>query len=168
MSESKIIGIDEAVALTAIRSENAKIGLKVSKSDEANMARRLASAVRFDPDVSRTFIVDDAGTSRWKLDGSQAVDLTVAEFITELQTSVTPLPHAGPDPVVAGGNSTARAVATNAALREDRSEAKAAEAVALVAKFGNPWNPRSINRTHQGFITNTNPALASKLKVQAA
>lgn len=167
MTENKLVTIDEAVALNAIRSENTKIGLKVSKADETTMARRLASAVRFDPDASRTFIVDDKGASRWKLAGDEAVDFTVADYIAELQAGAKPLPHAGPDSVTTGGNATARAIATNAALREDRSEAKAAEAVALVAKYGNPWHPRSINRTHQGFIINSNPALAKKLQAAA-
>lgn len=84
-----------------------------------------------------------------------------------MQAGVTPLSHAGPGSVAAGGNATSRAVATNAALSDNRAEAKAVEAVALVAKYDNPWNPRSINCTHQGFITNSNPILAKKLKAAA-
>lgn len=61
MNEPNIITIDQAVAPTAIRAENCRIGLKVSQSDEAAMAHRLASALRGDPETGRTYLVDDNG-----------------------------------------------------------------------------------------------------------
>ncbi|KQO49153.1 hypothetical protein ASF24_08215 [Methylobacterium sp. Leaf86] len=63
-----------------------------------------------------------------------------------------------------GGNATARAVAINAALKANRSEAKAAEAVALVEKFGNPW--KTGNHMHKAIVKNTNPPLAARLSAQ--
>lgn len=65
----------------------------------------------------------------------------------------------------ATATATARAVATNIASRDGRAAAMAIEARRVVNEFGNPWVTG--NRTHQGFVTNKDPNLAAKLKMQA-
>lgn len=61
--------------------------------------------------------------------------------------------------------STQRAIATNIANRDGREAAMVVEARRVVDTYGNPWNTG--NRTHQAFVSNKDPKLAARLKMQA-
>ncbi|KQO73447.1 hypothetical protein [Methylobacterium sp. Leaf89] len=158
------IGPDDA--LKAIKAENRRAGVTMSYSDEIATAYQLAGALRLDPTTGRTLVVDDAGNTRTKGQGTETADLSAAEFITLLQVGVASSSRSksSPVPVSGGANRTERAIATNAAKRSPRSEAKAAQAADLVREYGNPWAPHSINRTRQNVVQNLDPALAEQLR----
>lgn len=65
----------------------------------------------------------------------------------------------------ATATTTQKAIAQNIANRDGRAAAMAIEARRVVDTYGNPWTTG--NRTHQGFVTNKDPNLAAKLKMQA-
>lgn len=66
-----------------------------------------------------------------------------------------------------GSNATQRAVAMNAAIRTGADARKREQAETLAHTWGNPWREGRTNRSHQGFITNTHPQLARRLKAEA-
>lgn len=159
--------IEPRDALIAIRAENRRTGLSVSEADEIEMANQIASTVRHDMATGRTFIVNGDGNPHAKLQDGALVDLTVADMIAALQTTAKAAPRSKPSlvNVSAGANRTERAIATKAAQSTPVSEWKAAEAVKLVERFGNPWITG--NTTHKAIVTNTNQELAAKLKLEA-
>lgn len=161
------IGPDDA--LRAIKAENSRAGVTMSYSDEIATAHQLANALRHDPTTGRTFVVDDAGNARSTIRDGEKADILAADFIRELQATVTRASRTKPSPVpVSGGaNRTTRAIAANATGRSFQAMAKAAEAAALHAEYGNPWAERSLNRTRQSVIQNHNPALAAQLRSTA-
>lgn len=156
-------------ALTAIRAENRRAGVTMSGSDEIASAYNLAKALRLDPTTGRTFVVDDAGNTRSKGQGNDALDLSAAEFIAQLQAGTTSAARAKPSPVPvsAGANRTTRAIAANATARSSQAIAKAAQAADLAREYGNPWAERHLNRTRQNVIQNLDPALAGQLRSTA-
>lgn len=161
------IGPDDA--LKAIKAENRRAGVTMSGADEIATAHHLAKALRLDFTTGRTFVVDDAGNTRSKGQGNDAVDLSAAEFIAQLQAGTTSAARAKPSPVPvsAGATRTTRAIAANTTARFFQSMAKAAEAADLAREYGNPWAERSLNRTRQNVIQNLDPALAGQLRSSA-
>lgn len=126
---------------------------------------------RINSDVSGIASVDENNGLRFDLAGGsvQTIDAAIGAMSVGLGKSA---PHtqksgASAPTLPAGGNSTARALAVNAARREGMTAARAVEAQALVDEHGNPWDPRSINRTRQALVTNLDPALATRLRRQA-
>lgn len=66
-----------------------------------------------------------------------------------------------------GMTRTEQAVEANRIAQNGKSVALAVEAQRIADEFGNPWQRDRINRTHQAIITNGNPNLASRLRLQA-
>ena len=151
------IGPDDA--LTAIRAENRRAGVTMSGFDEIATAYQLADALRLDSTTGRTFVVD--------VDGNEKAGLSTADFVAQLQAVATLASRESTSeaPTLDRLNATERAVAMNKASRSPRSEAKAADAVGLVGRYGNPW--KTGNLTHRAFVTNNNPTLANTLKLEA-
>jgi len=106
-------------------------------------------------------------TVSFKLGGDRVVSLGEA---VEAMSAGYGKPKAAKPPsssIPAGSNFTQRALATNAALRAGFDAAKQQQAETLVRTFGNPWREGRTNRTHQAYLTNTHPELASRLKAEA-
>lgn len=125
---------------------------------------------RINTDVSGIAVTDENGSLSFNLAGGsvQTIDAAIGAMSVGLGTSAdTSKPGASTPSIPAGANVTARAMATLAANREGRSAARAVEAQQLVDEHGNPWDPRSINRTRQALVTNLDPVLANRLRRQA-
>jgi hypothetical protein len=105
----------------------------------------------------------------FRLDGdrrgdlNQALDLYGSGFGSPAGTRTGQATSQAP----AGATRTEQAVATNAARRANADAAKQQQAETLVQTFGNPWREGRTNRSHQGFVTNTHPQLAARLKAEA-
>lgn len=130
--------------------------LDLSPEAAASLEQTLQSTVKVGDDMSLSFVTGNGRTG--SLDDA-----------LRLYSAGTPSRANGSrqTPAPATGNATARALAANAAVREGRSTARLAEAESLVEQHGNPWEPRSINRTRQGLVSNLHPDLAARLKRQA-
>lgn|GEM_PF-6368966 len=111
--------------------------------------------------------LDDAGHVRFDL-GAGPVG-TLDDALTMMSVGMgAPVSASTPaSPIPAGSNATERAVAMNAALRTGADAHKREQAETLFRTFGNPWREGRTNRSHQGFITNTHPQLASRLRREA-
>lgn len=126
---------------------------------------------RINTDVSGIATTDENNGLRFNLAGGsvQTVDAAIGAMSVGLGKSApqTQKTSSSTPTILAGSNATARALALNAANRDGQSAARAVEAQALVDEHGNPWDPRSINRTKQALVTNLDPALATRLRRQA-
>lgn len=125
---------------------------------------------RINADVSGIATTDENNGLRFNLAGGsvQTIDAAIGAMAVGLGKNAPAPKSTGSTPTIpAGSNATARALAVNAANRDGQSAARAVEAQALVDEHGNPWDPRSINRTKQALVTNLDPALATRLRRQA-
>lgn len=114
--------------------------------------------------VLQTFSVPDveAGTITYRWPNGAAATLA-GILAAETATAPRRATSQRPDGDFTGMTATQRAVAINKG--RNTVAAKAADAEALVSRFGNPW--LTGNRTHQAFLTRGNPTLAAELRRQA-
>lgn len=117
--------------------------------------------------ISSVASLDDASNVRFDL-GAGPVG-TLNDALTMMSVGMgAPVTASTPaSSALIGSNATERAVAMNAALRIGADARKREQAETLFRTFGNPWREGRTNRSHQGFITNTHPQLASRLKREA-
>jgi len=136
--------------------EHAKArGLTVTHDDVEQISRNLKSV---------THLEGNTVSFRLGADKTVTLDEAVAAMSTGYgKAAAIDAPEMRGLPATA--TATARAVATNIASRDGRAAAMAIEARRVVDTYGNPWSTG--NRTHQGFVTNKDPNLAAKLKMQA-
>lgn len=111
--------------------------------------------------------LDDAGHVRFDLGAGPVGTLNDALTMMSVGMGASVTASTPASSIPAGSNATERAVAMNTAIRTGADARKREQAETLFRTFGNPWREGRTNRSHQGFITNTHPQLASRLKREA-
>lgn len=111
--------------------------------------------------------LDETGNVRFDLGAGPVGTLDDAMVMLSAGMGAPASVSTADNSIPAGSTATERAMARNAAIRAGADDAKRQQATNLVSRFDNPWKPDRLNRSHQGFITNTHPQLAGRLKAEA-
>lgn len=145
-----------ANAAAVVADLETKSGKTLTAIGREALASVLSSVARFEPGKPVVVVADD---------GSE----TPATEWFERETSASSgfiAPPVAKQTEPSTGSMTERALAFNAARKSN--EAKASAAREAFERHGNPWNSTRLNRSVQGLIANGDPALAERLRAEAA